>query len=223
MGKSVSEKTLELNVGVEILNCIRGWHGGERAFWIGMKQNQEARNGIDELIDNTQGLYHLALQFKSPNSRPPDSVPYRFSINDRQHAHLLRLARTRPDAVYYVFPHYNTFLSMRMRSPDLLSDTYFARDADVDPLTPSGNAQGTHRVRTDPPVAEIYSDPVQISLKPAREVLDGFLRTSRIEHDLVYHEALREWLRGLFEEERRNTWRIGQRLRGFSTVCLLGR
>jgi len=76
MSLIVSEKTLELNIGAEILQLIRQKHGCHCAFWIGMKQDQEAGNGIDELISNVPSGMHLALQFKAP----PVFAPKRYAI-----------------------------------------------------------------------------------------------------------------------------------------------
>ena len=55
----VSEKTLELNICAEILQNIRQIRGCDRAFWIGMKQDQEAGLGLDELINNVPAGMHL--------------------------------------------------------------------------------------------------------------------------------------------------------------------
>jgi hypothetical protein len=88
----VSEKTLELNICAEVLEVIRRTPGCGRGFWIGMKQDQEARLGVDELIHNIPAGMHLAFQFKAPRSEPRDHILYRFTINDRQNDNLLRLA-----------------------------------------------------------------------------------------------------------------------------------
>lgn len=151
----VSEKTLELNICAEVLYVIRqipGCHGG---FWIGMKQQQEARLGIDELIRNIPAGMHLALQFKAPRSEPRDQIPYRFTINDKQNNNLLRLASSRPEAVYYIFPHYNTFTKMHSDSPTLLRDTWLLRVDDLRGLSNSANKLGTHMVETNPPIQAV--------------------------------------------------------------------
>jgi len=136
-----------------------------------MKQDQEARNGLDELISNLPAGMHLALQFKSPRARPPNQMPYKFTINDKQNSNLLRLATHRPDAVYYVFPQYNTFTRMRSNSPVLLSDTYFLRVEDLRILPLSINRLGTHVVETRPPVALVHSQLGEAKLTLASNTL----------------------------------------------------
>ncbi len=160
----ISEKTLELNICAEVLQYIRHVPGCSQSFWIGMKQDQEARLGLDELIHNVPAGMHLALQFKAPNSEPQNQVPYRFTINDRQNRNLMRLASIRPDAAYYVFPHYNSFTKMRTDSPALLQDTWLLKVYDLRNLPVSTNRQGTHSVRTTPPSALVRSDPVTVNI-----------------------------------------------------------
>lgn len=98
---------------------------------MGLKQDQEARWGMDELVKNVPRGLHLALQFKSPKPTPLDSQPYAFTINDQQNRRLLRLGRVRPNGVYYVFPHYNTLSRLGNDSPILLNDTWFLRVVDL--------------------------------------------------------------------------------------------
>lgn len=218
----VSEKTLELNVCAEILSLIRALPNCQAAFWIGMKQDQEARNGLDELISNLPAGMHLALQFKAPRSRPPNQTPYRFAINDRQNNNLLQLATRRPDAVYYVFPHYNTFTRMRLNSPYLLSDTHFLRVADLQNLPLSTNRLGTHVVETNPPVALVHSELSEVKLTVASATLTSLLdkEEAALRGILVPHTLLREWLVALISEAEGDRRAIGQRLRGFSTCCI---
>lgn len=218
----VSEKTLELNICAEVLQVIRQIPNCDGAFWIGMKQDQEARLGLDELIHNIPAGMHLALQFKAPRSEPRDQIPYRFTINDRQNNNLLRLAGNRPDAVYYMFPHYNTFTRMRSYSPDLLRDTYLMKVYDLRHIPPSSNKLGTHKVETNPPIATVESERVELGLIPAYAIFKGMLDEKRHElrDILISHESLKDWLRELINEMQGNKRAIGQRLRGFSTFCV---
>lgn len=219
----VSEKTLELNICAEILSLIRSLPGCQKAFWIGMKQDQEARLGLDELISNVPAGMHLALQFKAPRSRPPNQIPYRYAINDRQNSNLLTLATHRPQAVYYVFPHYNTFMQMRSNSPTLLSDTYFLRVHDLQSLPLSNNKLGTHTVLTDPPSAYVYhSEPTVVKVTRPADTLESILGVERpdLEAILVPHGLLKGWLDELIRGAEGNKKAIGQRLKGFSTFCI---
>jgi hypothetical protein len=217
----VSEKTLELNIGAEILQLIRKKPGCSRAFWIGMKQDQEASNGIDELISSVPTGMHLALQFKSPRSLPRNAVPYRFTINDIQNNNLLRLAAIRPNAVFYVLPHYNTFTKMRSDSPVLLKDTWLLRTRDLRNLPPSGNRSGTHTVESAPPIAIVHSKPYPTETLNAGKVIDSlFVDGKNLEAKLLNHTDIKDWLRKIIDEGAGNKRAIGQRLRGFSTFCI---
>lgn len=218
----VSEKTLELNVCAETLIQIRSYPGCSRAFWIGMKQSQEAKNGLDELIHNLPISMHLALQFKAPKSEPRDQLPYRYTINDRQNSSLLRLAMNRPEAVYYVLAHYNTFTRMRLNSPNLLRDTYLLKVYDLRGLPASRNKLGTHKVETNPPFALVESEPIELKLVSASDLLGSVLgsESRELKDTLISHELLKEWLSGLITEAKGDKRVIGQRLRGFSTFCI---
>ena len=220
--KRVSEKTLGLNICAEILQRIRGMPRCQRAFWIGMKQHQEAKLGIDELVSNVPAGLHLALQFKAPRPEPRDQIPYEFTINDRQNDNLLRLASIRPDAVYYVFPHYNTFTKMRLHSPTLLRDTWVLKLDDLRGMSRSTNSMGTHVVQTDPPNALVrHSEPIELKIANITNVIeDLFGRDYPLDSRLISHIALKEWLDSLVREAQGNSYVIGQRLRGFSTFCV---
>lgn len=218
----VSEKTLELNICAEVLYVIRQIPGCHGAFWIGMKQQQEARLGIDELIRNIPAGMHLALQFKAPRSEPRDQIPYRFTINDKQNNNLLRLASSRPEAVYYIFPHYNTFTKMHSDSPTLLRDTWLLRVDDLRGLSNSANKLGTHMVETNPPIALVHSDLMELKIVNAYEMIENIFREgpTALEGILISHILLKEWLGYLIQEAQGDKRAVGQRLRGFSTFCV---
>jgi hypothetical protein len=223
--KLVSEKTLELNVAAAMLDLIRtGWPGCASAFWIGMKQYQEARNGIDELLSNMPRGRHLALQFKAPSSRRLDTLPYEYGLGEDQMARLLRLATTRPRSVFYVFPHYNTFTRMRNDSPDLLRHTYLLPVARAASLAPVAGGARRHRAQSweVPPSVVLYSDPLEVESLNAKQYLTdngGVL----LEDSLLSNSELEAWLRQVAATARDKPSVIGQRLRGFSTVCVPGR
>ena len=122
--KKVSEKSLELNVGVELLQCVRSFPNCEKALWFGLTQAQESRMGLDEFVLNVPRDLLLMLQFKSP--RPASSViaPYIFDINLRQNQTLLSLATRFAQNVHYVFPLYREWGKARQDAPDLAQDTW---------------------------------------------------------------------------------------------------
>ena len=103
--KKVSEKSLELNVGTELLQCIRSWPNCEGALWFGLTQAQEKNMGLDEFVLNVPPRLLLMLQFKSPRSASFRGAPYKFDINLGQYKSLLRLASRFPRNVHYVFPY----------------------------------------------------------------------------------------------------------------------
>jgi hypothetical protein len=221
MRKQVSEKTLELNIASELLQLIRGMPGCSRAFWIGLKQDQKARVGIDELIQNVPRGYHLALQFKSPKPTPQNSSPYRFTINDRQNNNFLRLANTRPNAVYYVFPHYNTLQRVRTTAPTLLADTWLLQVYDLRGLAPSRTRSGAHLLESNGGRGTVYSDPHQVVTKKADDLLHMVLSNAdSIAEHLLRQDELKFWLKTTLTDEGINRRTIGQLLRGFTTICL---
>lgn len=145
----VSEKTLEMNINAEILAWIRRLRGCEQAFIVGMKQSQEARNGIDSLLSNVPKGRHLLLQYKAPHALPAGGNPYKFSLSARQYANLARMASLKPRAVFYVLPHLNQVADLRASSPDFLSATWFLSVNDL--LTQHVATNSGHSVSSMPP------------------------------------------------------------------------
>lgn len=121
--KQVSEKSLELNLCAELIQCIRARKGCEGAVWFGMTQLQEYRTGLDETVTNAPG-YSLMLQFKSPHATSTYDHHYKFSINRRQHKTLKELTKGHPRAAYYVFPLYSKWRKILDHSPRLTKDTW---------------------------------------------------------------------------------------------------
>ncbi len=120
--RHVSEKSLELNLCAELIQCIRARKGCEGAVWFGMTQQQERRTGLDETMINARG-HSLMLQFKSPYATSTHDH-YKFSINRRQHEALESLAIGNPKAAYYVFPLYSKWRKILDHSPNLTKDTW---------------------------------------------------------------------------------------------------
>ena len=118
--KQVSEKSLELNLCAELIQCIRARKGCEGAVWFGMTQSQERRTGLDATVPG----HSLMLQFKSPKATSVYDHHYKFSINRRQHQALERLVTVNPKAAYYVFPLYSKWSKVLNHSPNLIKDTW---------------------------------------------------------------------------------------------------
>jgi hypothetical protein len=225
MRKLVSEKTLELNVSAEILTWVRGWPGGADAFWIGMKQYQEAAHGLDELLADMPNGVHLALQFKSPRARPRDSEPYRYALNDRQNRRLVALAQRRPTAVFYVFPNFNSFARIRQDVPSLSTHTIMFPAISAQGVLPTPS--GRHRV-------DCFENPPRVTIHSQESTSNAFLlkelisdrETSGIllspQEELIPNAELIEWMRQTVIGDEANPHVIGQRLRGFATTYLPG-
>ena len=87
----VSEKSLELNVGAELLMQLRGPWGRRKAYLRGLTQREESQEGVDFFAELAPGTMLFAFQFKAPKG-DREWEPYRFTIQRRQHENLSALA-----------------------------------------------------------------------------------------------------------------------------------
>lgn len=223
--KLVSEKTLESNLCATFLTHIRtNWPGCAQAFWIGMKQYQEAGNGIDELLSNVPSARHLALQFKAPSPRYLNAEPYRYGISDEQNARLGILASGRPNAVHYVFPNYNTFTRLRSDTPNLDLHTYLLPVVATARLGCVVGGRTRHRAECweSPPLATLHSEPLEIPLTTAKDFLASFndAKASDPKQALLTNQEMMTWLTEGIHQGAPKPAAIGQLLRGFCTVCI---
>ncbi|NQV14871.1 hypothetical protein HQ531_05380 [bacterium] len=219
--RKVSEKTLEINICAEVLSWIRSRPGCASAFWVGMKQQQEANTGIDDLISNVPNGMHLVFQYKAPRPIPRDQIPYLYTINDRQNRNLVRLAINHPQSVMYVLPHYNTFVKVRTDSPYLARDTWILRVIQLRNLRMTNTQTGRHRVESYQHYALVYSNENRFTTTMLIEEVQGiFSNETNIKELLISHSVLKTWLISLKEESNNNANVIGQWLRGFSTCCI---
>lgn len=130
----MSEKSLELNVGAELLNQLRGPMNIPKAYLRGLTQREEKRTGVDFFARLPDTTRILAFQFKAPIGSK-DSLPYRFTLNRDQHSSLHNLALQHPRAVYYVFPFYVATNKLVRDVPDLARDTWLLGAAPLDVST----------------------------------------------------------------------------------------
>ena len=129
----VSEKTLELNLGAELLLLARTSWANPRALLLGTTQQQEKHSGVDSVLDLPASAKLLVLQYKAPLRPrrksapvpPNEQAPYDYKLDRDQHTRLLALSQISPDSVYYVFPFFLWVPKLRTASPRLLSDTWF--------------------------------------------------------------------------------------------------
>lgn len=128
----VSEKSLELNVGAELLWLMRSTWGMPKVYLRGLTQAEEHAQGPDFFAELSPDAKLLAFQFKAPKGHF-EASPYRFTLVREQHSLLHKLARDWPDSVYYVFPFFSTPAKLHQYVPSLLNDTWLLRVADMEP------------------------------------------------------------------------------------------
>jgi len=166
----VSEKTLELNIGAEILQIIRSQHGCSRAFLRGLTQAEEYAHGVDfyaELPDNTR-VY--AFQFKAPK-KGPEMEPYLFTIRNDQHTALYSAASRNLGSVFYCFPYYVETAKLVTHLPTLLRETWLLDVASVPPTV--FGAYHSKTVRCQGGFAHINPEYELISLTEMKGARDG--------------------------------------------------
>ena len=119
----VSEKSLELNVGAELVSRLRGPVNMPKAYLRGLTQREESRSGVDFFARLPHSRRVFAFQFKAPRG-PSDDPPYRFTLSRAQHGLLYALAQQDPDGVHYVFSFYVSAQKSVRDVPNLAQDTW---------------------------------------------------------------------------------------------------
>jgi len=66
----VSEKSLELNVGAELLALLRNSWGAPKAYLRGLTQREEKQEGVDFFVQLDPATRVFAFQFKAPKGPP---------------------------------------------------------------------------------------------------------------------------------------------------------
>lgn len=149
----VSEKSLELNVGAELLTWLRGPMHMPKAYLRGLTQREENKSGVDFFTQLPSDIRIFAFQFKAPRG-PRDNSPYKFTLNREQHGHLHQLAKQAPNAVFYVLPFYVLTDKLIRDVPHLARDTWFLPVAPMD-VTTVFSGQRTKQVRCHPGIAYV--------------------------------------------------------------------
>ena len=139
----ISEKSLELNVGAELLALLRGLWGMPKSYLRGLTQREEHQEGVDFFAQLTPSTRIFAFQFKAPKGRR-EGEPYRFTIQRRQHEKLSALAGRSAGNVFYVLPYYVLPAKLQGYVPNLLADTWFLEVGCMDQTS----LFGTHRTKT---------------------------------------------------------------------------
>ena len=147
----VSEKSLELNVGAELLTQLRGTRNMPKAYLRGLTQREESRTGVDFFAQLPHNTRIFAFQFKAPKGRS-DRLPYRFTLSRCQHMLLHALAQQAPRAVHYVFPFYVSTPKLEHYVPNLAQDTWLLPAAPLN-VTAVFSRQMTKTVQCFPGLA----------------------------------------------------------------------
>lgn len=119
----VSEKSLEINIGAELLGLMRNLWGMPKAYLRGLTQREEKQEGVDFFAQLDPATRLFAFQFKAPKGNT-DAPPYRYTLVKDQHTALFTLAQTVPNSVFYVLPFYVTYAKLQQDVPGLVQDTW---------------------------------------------------------------------------------------------------
>jgi hypothetical protein len=136
----LSEKSLELNVGCEILNVLRNDWGFPKAYLRGLTQKEERQEGVDFFAQLSPSVRLFAFQFKAPKGKV-ETPPYRYTLVRYQHDPLYQLAQLAPSSVFYVFPFYVRPPKLQTNIPDLLQDTWLCEIGQMQPAAVFGSNQ----------------------------------------------------------------------------------
>jgi hypothetical protein len=109
----VSEKSLELNIGAEVLSYFRYIVGFPKAYLRGLTQEEESQESADAFLKLPDDATVVAFQIKAPHGAV-DELPYRFRINREQHASFLELTGEATKSSFVRLPFF--------RTPDKVSD-----------------------------------------------------------------------------------------------------
>ena len=152
----VSEKSLELNVGAELLTLLRTNWGMPKAYLRGLTQREERQEGVDFFVQLDAATRVFAFQFKAPKGAV-DAAPYRYTLRRQQHDLLFQLAQFSAQSVFYVFPYYVTAAKLHQDVPDLIKDTWLL-SLDQMPTAAVFGAVATKTVRCEGGLATVNPD-----------------------------------------------------------------
>jgi hypothetical protein len=150
----VSEKSLELNIGAELLGLMRNDLGMSKAYLRGLTQTEEKEEGADFFVQLDPMTRVFAFQFKAALGRL-EGTPYRYTLKREQHAMLAGLAEaSTPGSVFYVFPFYVTPEKLHEDIPNLAQATWLL-DVKSMPTEDVFGSQVTKVIRCESGVAEV--------------------------------------------------------------------
>jgi len=183
----VSEKSLELNVGAELLTLLRGPWGMPKAYLRGLTQREERQEGVDFFAQLDPDTRLFAFQFKAPKGAF-DGVPYRYTLVRDQHQALFALAQNAPNSVFYVFPFYVRPEKLQQDVPNLLQDTWLL---DIGAM-PTNPVFAQHQTRTINCTAGQASVNPEFSLANALKVKAPLAGGIAVKRFVRWHDGFRE-------------------------------
>lgn len=169
----VAEKTIELNFCSQLSAAYQG-----QLIWFGLTQKQEAKAGFDACTALGGRLF--IFQFKASCHDTP--LGRRFHLAHPQLVRLKQRCNIRR-SVFYALPMVGTTRELR-KNPDVLSQTWLLDVSTLPHISPPTTKSGSlrknerHYLDMSPPAGVLHSDPVELSLIPSREFLDGILSDS---------------------------------------------
>ncbi|MGQ0432604.1 MAG: hypothetical protein ACT452_09400 [Microthrixaceae bacterium] len=161
----ISEKSLELNVGAELLALLRNVWGMPKAYLRGLTQQEEKQEGVDFFVQLDPDTRIFAFLFKAPKGAV-DGPPFRYTLRRVQHDLLFDLAQFVPGSVFYVFPYYVTAAKLHRDVPDLIKDTWVLELEQMPTAAVFGDA-ATKTIRCDGGVAKVNPE---YTMRPLREM-----------------------------------------------------
>lgn len=205
----VSEKSLELNIGAELLALLRGQMKMPKSYLRGLTQKEESECGVDFFVQLPPTVRIFAFQFKRPLGRS-DSLPYKFTLSRKQHKMLHELARYYVGAVHYVLPFYASTQKLVRDLPTLSQDTWLLPVAPLDVFT----------VFADQNTKRIQCRPGTVSVNPEYE-MKNLAKIALSWEDGIYPDRFAEWYRELRSRDYDNfTRRSPQIVRGLRVTIV---
>ena len=175
----VSEKSLEINFCSQLARL-----SSHRVVWFGLTQKQEADWGFD--VATRLGGLLVAFQMKAPSRDLVAACPHakQFQLPHQQLMSLQALLthHRRPRTVFYALPLLRTTAELQAANGDVLASTMLLDVSGIPSLAAPTTASGTprksgiHYLDISHAGATIHSDPVDVRVFPAAELiraLDG--------------------------------------------------
>jgi hypothetical protein len=192
----VSEKSLELNVGTELLNLMRNSWGMPKTYLRGLTQREEKQEGVDFFAQLDPATRLFAFQFKAPKGRI-EGVPYRYTLMRDQHNVLFPLAQSAPNSVFYVLPFYVAAAKLQQDVPVLMQDTWLLPVEQMPSQQLFGTAQ-SKVLRCQPGLAIVNPE---YRIHPVREVASQEMRGVPVRQFAEWYLHFRD-LRGVADRLR---------------------